>query len=93
GVPLVACRTDSMEEIIEDGETGFLVEPYNPRLLKEKICGLLSKKDLLEYVASKAKEWAEEFRWKKRAITFLEYGVFLSGWKNCPYNAHSRNKY
>lgn len=37
GVPVVATNVGGVPELIKNGETGFLVEPKNPKTLAEKI--------------------------------------------------------
>jgi glycosyltransferase involved in cell wall biosynthesis len=44
GVPIVASRVGGVPEIIEDGVTGFLVEPQNPGELAGKVNLLLANK-------------------------------------------------
>ncbi|HPM78224.1 MAG TPA: glycosyltransferase family 4 protein [bacterium] len=39
--PTVATRTSGSPEIIDDGETGFLVAPKDPRQMADKVCWLL----------------------------------------------------
>lgn len=41
GTPVVATRVGSMPELVEDGETGFLVPPDDPPALRERIVHLL----------------------------------------------------
>lgn len=73
GTPVIAGRTRSIEEIITDGKTGFLVEPYQPHLLAEKIQQVLLDKKLLAYVGLNARKRAQDFAWPHRARMFLEY--------------------
>ncbi len=46
GTPLVAGRFEGVAEIVRDGINGYLVEPYEPRLLANKIRALLSQKEM-----------------------------------------------
>ena len=46
GRPVVATRVGGIPEIVEDGRTGFLVEPRQPRQLAERISILLGDRDL-----------------------------------------------
>ncbi len=45
GLPVVATAVDGTVELIEDGETGFLVPPKDPQALVEKIYQLIQDKD------------------------------------------------
>lgn len=78
GVPVVASRTQSIEEIVSDGENVFLVEPYQPRLLIKKINEILTSGELLEYDGRNGRECVKEFTWRKRAQCFLDFGMFLA---------------
>jgi len=73
GTPVIAGRAQSIEEIISDGETGFLVEPYQPHLLARKIQQVLSDKERRQYVGDKGRRRAKDFAWPNRAKVFLEY--------------------
>ncbi len=57
GKPIVATKIDGALEVIEDGVTGYLVEPRNVDLLAEKVLFLLENKE-------KAKEMGEQGRKK-----------------------------
>ncbi|MEE8575707.1 MAG: glycosyltransferase [candidate division Zixibacteria bacterium] len=46
GVPAVAFDTGGNSEVIEDGVTGFLVEPYNETVLAEQISRILEDDNL-----------------------------------------------
>ena len=78
GVPVVASRTKSIEEIISDGENGFLVEPGKPLTLAETINRLLTDRRLLTTVGRNAQKRAAEFSWEKRAQCFLDFGRSLA---------------
>jgi glycosyltransferase involved in cell wall biosynthesis len=41
GKPVVACRTGGLQDIVRDGETGFLIEPENAAQMAEGIVRLL----------------------------------------------------
>jgi glycosyltransferase involved in cell wall biosynthesis len=43
GLPVVATRVSAIPELVEDGVTGTLVEPDNPRAMAEAIGGLLRR--------------------------------------------------
>ena len=45
-LPVVSTRVSAIPELIEDGKTGLLVEPGNPRELMEAISQLVSNPDL-----------------------------------------------
>jgi len=48
GLAIVATDVGGTNEIIEDGNTGFLVPPHDAEASKEKICQLIKNKQLRE---------------------------------------------
>ena len=50
--PVVACRGQGIEEIIENGRNGFLVEPDNPPALAEVLTALLRNSGARERIAA-----------------------------------------
>ena len=64
--PVVATRVGAIPEIVLDGETGFLVEPNNPRELAEVIIRLIEDEELWRRFSTKAREWAGNFTLEKR---------------------------
>jgi len=66
GTPVVATRVGAIPEIVLDGETGFLVEPNNPRELAEAIIRLIEDEELWRRLSTKAREWARNFTLEKR---------------------------
>lgn len=61
-VPVLATEVDSLPELIQENETGFLVPPKNAQALADRIEELLEQPDLRQKVIKKASSWAEEFR-------------------------------
>ncbi|MFC1734804.1 glycosyltransferase family 4 protein [Candidatus Hydrogenedentota bacterium] len=60
GLPVVATRVGGLQTIVEDGVTGFLVEPGDPFALSEKLEILLNDPELRRKMGAKARERAEE---------------------------------
>jgi len=58
GKPVIATRVGGVPEMVEEGETGFLVTPGDWRDLAEKIYFLLKNKDLRRKMGEKAREKA-----------------------------------
>ena len=65
GRPVIASRVGGIPEWLEDGKTGFLVEPRNPKQLAEKIIYLLSNRKLLQEMGKNARKRAEQFSIEK----------------------------
>lgn len=56
GKPVVASRLGSLQEMVVDGETGFLFEPKNARELSEKLNYFVMESNLSEQLGSKARK-------------------------------------
>ena len=64
--PVIASAVDGITDIIEDEETGFLIEPKNPRLIAEKINELLSNEKIrLRFGKAGRKRVIDVFNWEK----------------------------
>jgi len=57
--PVVVTNVGGLPEIIDDGKTGYLVQPKNPPALAEKIIALASQPDLREQMGGRAVKSAE----------------------------------
>jgi len=63
-LPCIGTNVDAMPEIIEDGKTGFLVEPNNVVQLAEKIVELLRNPMLMKEMGNKGREKViSHFQW------------------------------
>jgi glycosyltransferase involved in cell wall biosynthesis len=60
GLPVVATTVSGIPEAIEDGETGLLVGPRDPRALADALARVLADDALAERLASKARRRIEE---------------------------------
>jgi glycosyltransferase involved in cell wall biosynthesis len=56
GTPVVCSRVGGLAEIVRDGETGFLVEPGDISVLRERIVQLLSDERLASRLGANARE-------------------------------------
>ncbi len=54
-VPCVGSMVDAMNEIIEDGKTGYLIEPNDTDMLAEKILALLNDQKLNQKMGEQAR--------------------------------------
>jgi glycosyltransferase involved in cell wall biosynthesis len=70
GRPVVGTNLGAIPEWLEDGKTGFLVEPGDPEDIADKIIKLLADPKLNKMMGKRARERAEQF-------TLEEYGVNL----------------
>ncbi|MDP8235401.1 MAG: glycosyltransferase [Candidatus Erginobacter occultus] len=60
GVPVVAARSGGVEEIISDGETGFLVTPRDPAALAGAVFRMLEDPDRARRTARQGRRAVEE---------------------------------
>ena len=60
GVPVVTTRLEAIEELIEDGVSGLLVEPKDPPALAAKLELLLCDAQLGQRLATRARKVIEE---------------------------------
>lgn len=74
GLPVVGTRAGGMTEVIEEGVTGFLVDPDHPQdELKERLIWLLHNDDLRAFLGQRARERVEQlFTWEQSASRWLE---------------------
>ncbi|MDX6645560.1 MAG: teichuronic acid biosynthesis glycosyltransferase TuaC [Miltoncostaeaceae bacterium] len=66
--PVVATAVDGTPEIVEDGETGFLVPPRDPRALAAALARVLDDPTLADRLGARAHERAlERYTWAANA--------------------------
>jgi len=56
GVPVVAARVGGIPEMVEEGKTGLLVDPYNTEDIADAICRILSDQSLANSMSQRAKQ-------------------------------------
>jgi glycosyltransferase involved in cell wall biosynthesis len=80
GVPMVASDISEVREVIQNGETGILVEPGNVQKLVDGIMHILNNPGLAAKLRSNSKRLAEEkYNWDKNAQRLERiYESFLS---------------
>ena len=65
-LPCIGCNVNAMPEIIEDGKTGFLIEPNNHEQLAEKLIVLLEDDNLMKIMGEAGRRKVELFfTWDK----------------------------
>lgn len=68
---VLATRAGGINEVIEDGTTGMLVEPNNPPSLAQMMAALLCDKELRARLTAKAfAEVQEKYQWPRIALQF-----------------------
>jgi glycosyltransferase involved in cell wall biosynthesis len=72
GLPVVACRAAAVPEIVEDRQTGLLVDPRSPRELATALETLLTNRELSEEFGQVASRRVDAFGLESVAHRFLE---------------------
>jgi len=73
GKPVIATEGGGTSEIVQDGETGFLVPPKSPKILANQILELLEKPSMAKEMGKKGKERIfSKFNLEKMTISYLE---------------------
>ncbi len=75
GRPIVASSLPAVSEIIKDGINGLLFVPGDPQSLAGTIIKVLSSPDLRGRLSRRAREYAKDFSWDKRAQKILDFMV------------------
>jgi glycosyltransferase involved in cell wall biosynthesis len=90
GVPVVASRVEGIPEVIQDGETGFLVNPGNAGELSDRIIQVINNRHLLEAVRREGRiKMTDEMDGRGQARRVAElYGQIL-GFAHCTLGARS----
>ncbi len=79
GVPVVASRVGGIEEVVEDGVNGLLVEKENPKALAQGILRLLEDGGLRERLVRNGLATARGFPWERTAREVDEVYAELVG--------------
>jgi glycosyltransferase involved in cell wall biosynthesis len=73
GTPVVCSRLGGLQEIVQDGVTGFLVEPGNIRELRQRLAEILADARLAARLGRNAREVVmERFTWRACARRCLD---------------------
>jgi phosphatidylinositol alpha-1,6-mannosyltransferase len=79
GVPSIAGRSGGVPEAVEEGTSGFLVPPDDPRAFSVAVAHLLSDVTVRNRMSDTALEWARRHTWERAACALLE-GLEGAGW-------------
>jgi glycosyltransferase involved in cell wall biosynthesis len=87
GVPVVASNRCGMPYLVGHGETGFLVDPFDPEDIAGRLRQLLSDRDLRESMSARSRQFAlKRFHPHRVAIRTREVyrEAFESKYAQCP---------
>jgi len=65
GLPVVASKTAKVDDIIRDGETGFLADPRDSQQFASRIREILEDKELRKKMSVNCLKEAEKYSWEK----------------------------
>ncbi len=85
GVPVVAARAGGIPHIVEDGETGLLVEPGSVDALAAGLRRVIGDEGLRRRLASAGRQEAERWSWTASAEGLVKYyrqAIRLRGWES-----------
>jgi glycosyltransferase involved in cell wall biosynthesis len=63
GVPVVAHAIGGLSELVQDGETGFLITPGDRKSIENKVAELVTNDNQWLTLSRNARRRAEEFDW------------------------------
>ncbi|MFZ5831080.1 MAG: glycosyltransferase family 4 protein [Planctomycetota bacterium] len=72
GRPVLATRIPCLDDAVQPGQNGWLVEPELPAALASELRGLLSNREGVEQMACRARAWCAPFDWRHIAERHLE---------------------
>jgi glycosyltransferase involved in cell wall biosynthesis len=72
GLPVVACKSDGILDIIEDERQGLLVPPQNSLALAKAVAFLVENEEKRHYYAIQAREHVEKYFSRTRMLERLE---------------------
>ena len=71
GLPIVACRSTAVPEVVPDGEAGLLVPPDDPKALARALIRLLRDPLLRRRMGEAGMRKAREHAWEEIARRFV----------------------
>jgi phosphatidyl-myo-inositol dimannoside synthase len=65
GLPVISTRTGGIPDVVDDGITGFLVDPESPEQICERLRGLIDDRSLLRAMGTRGRAAVEQrFSWE-----------------------------
>jgi glycosyltransferase involved in cell wall biosynthesis len=71
GLPVIATRNAGADDLIVDGETGFIVPIRSPEVIAEKICWCADNRSRISGMGIAAKRRASELTWRAYGDTIV----------------------
>jgi len=76
--PVVAASVGGLAYAVSNGESGYLVDGWDPADYADKVTSILSDRDLSERLSVGAEKFSENFSWDKTADRLLELYVSIT---------------
>ncbi|MCX7881903.1 MAG: glycosyltransferase family 4 protein [Brevinematales bacterium] len=73
GTPVVAYRIPGLQDSIQHGVTGILVDTFSPEALAREVCALLEDTQRWKTLSQQALAWAKRFHWDEMARDFYDH--------------------
>lgn len=86
GLPVVASRVGGIPNMVEEGRTGFLIDPHDPGQLADRLERLLCDPELRATMSARARQ-AAHARFSGEAVARRLLGIYqecLASWAPCP---------
>jgi teichuronic acid biosynthesis glycosyltransferase TuaC len=73
GLPVIGCKGQGIEDVVNHGRTGFLVEPKNSQELAKVVLKLLKDRELRRKIGEAGREIVlRNYRWKDNAAKHIQ---------------------
>ena len=73
GLPVISSKyADGARDLVEDGITGFIVDPYDPEQLSKVISSLINDPEKTKIMGRAGRERSEQFAFEKVSKGFIE---------------------
>jgi glycosyltransferase involved in cell wall biosynthesis len=72
GLPIISTDTGGADELVREGENGFIIKMKDSRDLAEKLEKIISEKDLREKMGQESRKIAESMSWEKVANQYFK---------------------
>lgn len=72
GTPAVVGRGSGADDAVSDGNSGYLIDSTDEKVVVEKILSILDNRDLRIKLSTGARNWAEENTWLAKARQYLK---------------------
>ena len=72
GKPIVATRVGGIPEVVQEGQTGYLVNPEDPGAIAEKVIFLLRDREMRQKMGRQGRHFVETYYDNRLMVSRLE---------------------